>query len=121
MPETYVPAIAFLIGALVAMIASSRSVTLGAQLQQEILKRGLLAQGRVLRIWRPPVFGAFTRVYFEFQPERAPVSVQTCHVDRRMGESLASLPAVGSWVRVKYLPERPSRAVIAKLVSRFVD
>jgi len=24
-------------------------------------------------------------------------------------------------VRVKYLPERPSRAVIAKLVSRFMD
>jgi len=38
-----------------------------------------------------------------------------------MGESMASLPAVGTTVRVKYLPERPSCAVIAKLVSRFVD
>jgi hypothetical protein len=47
--------------------------------------------------------------------------VQTCHVDRRTGESTASLPAVGTVVRVKYLPERPSRAVIAKLVSRFID
>ena len=47
--------------------------------------------------------------------------MQTCHVDRRLGDSVASLPAVGTWVRVKYLPERPSRAVIAKLVSRFVD
>jgi hypothetical protein len=103
------------------MFASSRFVTLGAQLQQEILQRGALAQGRVLRIWRPPLFGAFTRVYFEFQPVDARQSVQTCHVDRRMGESLASLPAIGTWVRVKYLPERPSRAVIAKLVSRFVD
>jgi hypothetical protein len=121
MPAEYVSAIAFLVGALVAMIASSRSVTLGAQLQQEILKRGALAQGRILRIWRPPVFGAFTRVYFEFHPLDAPESVQTCHVDRRMGESTASLPAVGTWVRVKYLPERPTRAVIAKLVSRFID
>ncbi len=122
MPAEYVPAIAFLAGALVAMIASSRFVTLGSQLQQEILKRGVLAQGRVLRIWRPPLFGAFTRVYFEFQPLDGPyASVQTCHVDRRMGESSASLPAVGAWVRVKYLPERPTRAVIAKLVSRFVD
>jgi hypothetical protein len=121
MPAEYVSAIAFLVGALVAMIASSRSVTLGAQLQQEILKRGALAQGRVLRIWRPPVFGAFTRVYFEFHPLDARESVQTCHVDRRMGESTASLPAVGTWVRVKYLPERPSSAVIARLVSRFID
>jgi hypothetical protein len=121
MPEVYVSAIAFLAGALVAMVASCRSVSLGSQLQQEILKRGAIAQGRILRIWRPPVFGAFTRVYFEFHPHEAPASVQTCHVDRRMGESLASLPAIGTWVRVKYLPERPSRAVIAKLVSRFVD
>ncbi|HKQ13335.1 MAG TPA: hypothetical protein VJT80_07855 [Steroidobacteraceae bacterium] len=117
----YFPAISFLVGALVAMVASSRSVTLGSQLQQEILKRGAIAQGRILRIWRPPLFGAFTRVYFEFHPGDAPASVQTCHVDRRMGESRASLPAVGTWVRIKYLPERPSRAVIAKLVSRFID
>ena len=129
MPAEYISAIAFLAGALVAMIASVRSVALGAQLQQEILKRGAIAQGRaandvlptVLRIWRPPVLGAFTRVYFEFQPHELPESVQTCHVDRRTGEWTASLPAVGSWVRVKYLPERPSRAVIPKLVSRFVD
>jgi hypothetical protein len=47
--------------------------------------------------------------------------VQTCHVDRRAREWAASLPAVGSFVRVTYLPERPSRAVIAKLVSRFID
>jgi hypothetical protein len=38
-----------------------------------------------------------------------------------MGEWQASLPAVGSTVRVKYLPEQPSRAVIARLVSRFMD
>lgn len=121
MTAEYISALAFLAGALVAMIASVRHVTLGAQLQQEILKRGAAAQGRILRIWRPPVFGAFTRVYFEFQPHEAPQSVLTCHVDRRIGEWAASLPAVGSFVRVKYLPERPSRAVIAKLVSRFVD
>ena len=74
MPAQYAPAIAFLAGALVAMLASTRFVTLGAQLQQEILKRGAVAQGRILRIWRPPVFGAFTRVYFEFQPHDGPDS-----------------------------------------------
>jgi hypothetical protein len=117
----YTSTFAFLAGALIAMIASVRHVAIGAQLQQEILKRGAVAQGRILRIWRPPLFGAFTRLYFEFQPLDAPQSVQTCHVDRRAGEWAASLPAVGSLVRVKYLPERPSHAVIAKLVSRFID
>ena len=121
MPAEYSSALAFLAGALVAMIVSVRHVSLGSQLQQEILKRGAIAQGRILRIWRPPVLGAFTRVYFEFQPVEAPASVQTCHVDRRGGDWNASLPAVGSFVRVKYLPERPSHAVIAKLVSRFID
>ena len=121
MPAEFGSVIAFLGGALFAAIVSSSSVALGAQLQQEILKRGAMAQGRILRVWRPPLFGAFTRVYFEFQPQDAPQSVQTCHIDRRLGESLASLPAVGTTVRVKYLPERPTRAVIAKLVSRFVD
>ena|SRR5688572_29062554 len=119
MPVELTSAIAFLAGALVAMIASCQAVSKGAQLQQEILKRGAAAQGRILRIWRPPLFGAFTRVYFEFHPTDEHPPVQSCHIDRRMGESMASLPAVGTWVNVKYLPESPTRAVIAKLVSRF--
>ena len=121
MPAEFVSAIAFLSGALVAMIASCKSVSRGVQLQQEILKRGLAAQARVLRLWRPPVFGAFTRIYFEFEPEGAGDPVRTCHVDRRsLGELAASLPAVGSSVTVRYLRENPTQAVIAKLVSRFV-
>lgn len=121
MPIDIGSVIAFLGGAIIAAMFSSRSVSLGARLQQEILKRGALAQGRILRVWRPPLLGSFARVYFEFQLPDATKSVQTCHIDRRFGESAASLPAVGTLVRVKYLPEQPSRAVIAKLVSRFMD
>lgn len=121
MPVEFMSAIAFLTGALVAMIASCQSVSKAAELQREILKRGKLAQGRVLRIWRPPVFGSFTRVYFEFQPPDQDALVRTCHVDRRYGEPTASLPAVGAAVSVRYMPENPTRAVIAKLVSRFTD
>jgi hypothetical protein len=121
MPAEFVSAIAFLSGALVAMIASCTSVSRAVQLQQEILKRGVLAQGKVVRLWRPPVFGAFTRIYFEFEPTGTQDAVRTCHVDRRSsGDLAASLPAVGSSVGVRYLPENPTRAVIAKLVSRFV-
>lgn len=122
MPAEYLSAIAFLSGALVAMIASCKSVSSGVQLQQQILKRGALAQARVLRLWKPPVFGAFTRIYFEFEPEGVQGPVRSCHVDRRnLGELAASLPAVGATVSIRYLSENPTKAVIAKLVSRFVD
>jgi hypothetical protein len=122
MPVEFMPAFAFLTGALVAMIASCQAVSKGMRLQQEILKRGAAAQGRVLRVWRPPLFGAFTRVYFEFEPASDAGAVRTCHVDRRRaGELAASLPAVGAVVNVRYLPESPAQAVIAKLVSRFTD
>lgn len=120
MPVEFVSAFAFLAGALGAMVATCLSVSRGAQLQQDILKRGILAQGRVLRIWRPPLFGAFTRVYFEFRAEGAPVAIQSVHIDRRrLDEAAASLPPVGAQVGVRYLPETPTQAVIAKLVSRF--
>jgi hypothetical protein len=122
MPAEFISAFAFLAGALVTMVASCQAVTRGTQLQQEILKRGAAAQGRVLRVWRPPLFGAFARVYFEFEPGGAQSAVQCCHIDRRRaGELAASLPAVGSMVGIRYLPESPARAVIAKLVSRFTD
>ncbi|MGH8174779.1 MAG: DUF3592 domain-containing protein [Steroidobacter sp.] len=115
-------AIAFLSGALVAMIASCKSVSRAVQVQQEILKRGVLVQGKILRLWRPPVFGAFTRIYFEFEPDAEQGVVRSCHVDRRsLGELAASLPSIGASVSVRYLPENPTQAVIAKLVSRFVN
>ena len=46
----HISALAFLAGALVAMLASVRSVALGSQLQQEMLKLGMVAHGRILRI-----------------------------------------------------------------------
>ncbi|HEU4653720.1 MAG TPA: DUF3592 domain-containing protein [Steroidobacteraceae bacterium] len=119
MTSPFISAIAFLAGILVAMIANCRSVSKGAQLQQEILKRGRIAQGRILKVWRPPLAGSFTRVYFEFEPE-AGEAIQSCHIDRRTVDELAaSLPPVGASVGVRYLPENPTNAVIAKLVSRF--
>jgi hypothetical protein len=91
------------------------------RLQQNILKDGAAAQGKIIHLWRPPLFGAFTRIYFEFQPEGSASAVRTCHVDRRsVGELVASLPAVGSTVSVRYLRENPTQAVIARLVSRFI-
>lgn len=120
MPHEFLSATSFLAGVLVAMIVSCKATVRAAQSAQEIAKHGMAAQGRVLRIWRPPVMGSFVRVYFEFQPDGRERSLRCCHVDRRPGGGpAASLPAVGSSVGIRYLPENPARAVIARLVSRF--
>ena len=119
MTHQLLSAACFLAGMLIAMILSCKATTRAAQVSHEILKRGVAAQGKVLRVWRPPVIGSFVRVYFEFQPEGRADALQCCHVDRRSaGEMTASLPAVGSIVGIRYLPENPARAVIARLVSR---
>lgn len=122
MSAELMPIIAFLSGAMAAAVLSSLSVSRGSRLQQEILKRGQVAHGRVLHVWRPRLYGAFTRIYFEFEPSGIDATVRGCHIDRRSAdEPSASLPAVGTTVSVRYLPESPRQAVIARLVSRFTD
>lgn len=116
------PIFAFLSGAMVAAILSSLNVSRAARQQRDIVKNGEAAQGRVLRIWRPGLYGAFPRIYFEFEPPGRNGPVRGCHVDcRSAAEPIASLPAVGTTVAVRYLPEKPQQAVIARLVSRFTD
>ena len=122
MSAELMPIFAFLSGAMVAAILSSLNVSRAAKLQQDILKRGQVAHGRILHVWRPKLWGAFTRIYFEFEPAGMSGPVRGCHVDRRSAaEPLASLPAVGTTVSVRYLPDQPQQAVIARLVSRFTD
>lgn len=122
MSAELMPIIAFLSGAMAAAVLSCLSASRAARDQLEILKRGHATNGRVVHIWRPKLFGAFTRIYFEFEPVGIDEPVRGCHVDRRVaGELKASLPAVGSTVAVRYLPDRPRQAVIARLVSRFTD
>lgn len=112
--------IAFAGGALLAMIVSGKLAFKGVLAAQQIVKQGQLAEGRVVRVWRPPVVGSFPRVYFEFEPEGHGRVIRCCHIDRRpLSGANASLPAVGASVSIRYLPENPARAVIAKLVSRF--
>jgi hypothetical protein len=122
MPVEFMSVFAFLSGAMFAAILASLTTSRAARQQQDILKRGQKANGRVLHIWRPRLAGAFTRVYFEFEPDGAEGAVRGCHVDHRgANEPAASLPAIGTTVAVRYLPESPQRAVIARLVSRFTD
>lgn len=107
-------------GAVWSLLTTQRFDEKGLEQQREIVRRGVLAQGRVVKIWRPPLIGSFPRVYFEFQPHDSVETIRACHVHRGAHDGLvASLPAVGTVVSVRYLPDDPTRAVIAKLVSRW--
>ncbi len=120
MPIDLPSLIAFSGGIVLAMILSGKVALRGALSSQQIAKNGQLTEGTVIRVWRPPMAGSFPRVYFEFQPHGSDRLVRGCHVDRRaLSGEVTSLPAVGSRVTVRYLPENPAQAVIARLVSRF--
>jgi predicted membrane-bound mannosyltransferase len=117
----FVSVAAFIGGAVLSMFATSRADAKGLLSQQEILKRGERVEGRITKVWRPPLLGSFPRVYFEFQPPGSERMIQGCHIDRRpLAGYISSLPATGTSVAVCYLPENPAHAVIAKLVSRWV-
>jgi hypothetical protein len=112
---------AFIGGAAIAVLTGSRADAKGAQYQRDILKRGEQAQGRITKIWQPPVAGSFPRIYFEFQPAGGERIIRGCHIDRRILSGMTvSLPAAGTSVAVRYLPENPAQAVIAKLVASSV-
>lgn len=88
------------------------------QQQLEIMRRGTTCEGRVVAIQRPFMTDACTRLYFDFVPAGGDRPLRACHIDRRPPEELrASLPAAGTVVTVRYLPNRPRRAVISKLVA----
>jgi hypothetical protein len=122
MPQEFLSVGCFLAAMLAAMVASCVVSGVGIRRAKEILSQGRGAEGRILRVWRPPLAGSFARIYFEFEPAGFGRTIQCCHIDRRPYDAqLASLPPVGASVRVTYLPDNPRRAVIAKLVSRFAD
>jgi hypothetical protein len=122
MSAELIPIIAFLSGAMAAAVLSCLSASRASRQQMDILKRGHATDGRVLHIWRPKLYGAFTRIYFEYEPAGLEGPVRGCHIDRRVaGEPMESLPAIGTTVAVRYLPDSPRQAVIARLVSRFTD
>ena len=111
--------VTFLGGAVLSVLISGRLISQRVSEQQQILRDGVLTDGRITRIWRPPLMGSFPRLYFEFRPTGSENTVTCCHVDRRsFAEMNASLPAVGSSVRVRYLPASPHRAVIARLLVK---
>jgi hypothetical protein len=120
MPIEFMSVAAFIAGAIFSMFASTRVDTKGLLSQQQILKHGEQVQGRVTKVWRPPLTGSFPRIYFEFQPSGTDRMVSGCHIDRRLLAGIvSSLPAAGTAVAVCYLKENPAHAVVAKLVSRW--
>ena len=89
-----------------------------AMKQREIARHGRVGEGRVVAIQRPFLLDNCTRLYFDFLPDGTEHAVRACHVDRRPPDEFkASLPAQGTLVSVRYLPEHPRQAVIGKLIS----
>ena len=111
---------AFIGGAVWSLLNVQRADATGVEAQRDILKRGVQAQARIVKVWRPFLIGSVPRVYFEFQPEGSSGTVRTCHIHRTAHDGVvASLPAVGTEVAIRYLPENPAHAVISKFVSRW--
>jgi hypothetical protein len=110
----------FGVGVVFALLFAQAFTQSQMKKQEEIAKRGQTTMGKIVGVWRPPLAGSFPRLYVEFEPLGASRVVRACHIDRRSLDGVnASLPAVGTYVNVRYLPDRPTEAVIAKLVSRF--
>ena len=109
----------FALAAITLWMAAKHAVAAHQALKQrDIARRGIVCQGRVVAIQRPFFMDSCTRLYFDFVPEGTDQEVRACHVDRRtQDEWMASLPAQGSLVSIRYLPEQPRAAVIGKLVS----
>lgn len=100
-------------------IAAKHTITaLQIGRQREIARRGITCQGKVVAIQRPFLLDDCTRLYFDFLPDGCEEAIRACHIDRRSDdETVAPLPAQGTLVSVRYLPEHPTRAVIGKLIS----
>jgi hypothetical protein len=108
--------IAFLISITAAMAIAHIRRQRDELRQLEILHRGELGHGRVVTIQRPWAMDRCTRLYFEFAPAGTAEPLLCCHVHRPSDE-VASLPVEGTLVSVRYLPDRPQRAAINKLLA----
>jgi hypothetical protein len=118
MPTEVIISIAALMALTLWMAVKHAVATHAVEAQRSIVQQGIACQGRVVAIQRPFLLDNCTRLYFDFLPPGAERAVRACHVDRRPPDELhASLPAQGTLVSVRYLPHRPHRAVIGKLVS----
>jgi hypothetical protein len=118
MPAEVSTAILALVALTLWMVAKHAVASHQALKQREIARRGISCHGRVVAIQRPFFMDSCTRLYFDFVPEGADHQVRACHVDRRAERELrTSLPAQGTLVSIRYLPEQPRAAIIGKLVS----
>lgn len=86
--------------------------------QRRIAHAGEPCFGRVVAIQRPFMLDDCTRLYFDFTPSGSQEPIRACHIARSSQEEAPrALPAQGAIVAIRYLPERPQRAVIGKLVA----
>jgi hypothetical protein len=82
-----------------------------------IVQVGATCTGKVVAIQRPFMLDDCTRLYFDFVPTGMSEPVRVCHIARLEPPGPnRPLPATGSTVTIRYLPDRPHQAVIGGLV-----
>jgi hypothetical protein len=113
-PSEVLLAIGLLIGITVWIALQYAIAAHRAEGQRQIAKGGVACLGRVVAIQRPFMLNDCTRLYFDFVPMGTEELVRGCHITHRTqdGDSTLPLPAQGTLVRVRYLPEQPHRALI---------
>jgi hypothetical protein len=114
MPSEVLLAIGFLIAITVWMALQYAIAAHRAEGQRQIATGGVACLGRVVAIQRPFMLDDCTRLYFDFVPMGTEELVRGCHITHRAhhDDSTMPLPAQGTLVRVRYLPEEPHRALI---------
>jgi hypothetical protein len=118
MGETLFLPIAIIIGILV-WLTMKRVVAVHQSVKQlQIAAYGVACEGKVVAIQRPFMLDDCTRLYFDYKPAGAKRPLRACHVARRGSDKVqTAMPAAGSVVSVRYLPDEPRQAVIRKLVA----
>lgn len=108
-----------LVGCVVAWLAVRYAIALIREKRHlDIVHRGCSCQGTVVGIQHPFILDGCTRLYFDFVPQGMSKPLRACHIAQRPPEQVRrALPAAGSTVTIAYLPDRPSQAVIARLIG----
>lgn len=107
------------VGCVVAWLAVRHALAVVREKRHlEIMHRGQSCQGTVVGIQHPFMLDSCTRLYFDFVPQGRSEPLRACHIAHHPPEQvLRALPAAGSSVTIAYLPDRPTQAVIARLIG----
>jgi hypothetical protein len=114
-PFELVLAVFVVLSAAAYNVMTQRRLSRAARVQQDILERGAEVRGCIVAINRPLFAGGTAEVYFTFDTAHGP-ELHSCAITP--GTLRESIPAIGTPITIRYLPEDPAQALIPQLVRR---